>query len=95
MPKTGIAGEKAKDNNVGLIVLMAILVNPNTSPKKAPILGPKIIEAIIIGICIKVALITPKCIKPNGVKAQNKMIDKKIAVKVNFFVFNFLTPLVI
>lgn len=91
VPKTGIAGEKAKDNNVGAIVLEAILVSPNVRPKKAPILGPKIIEAIMIGICIKVAFTIPKCINPSGVRANNKIIDKKMAVNVKSFVFNLNT----
>lgn len=50
VPKTGIAGEKANDSNVGATVFVIMLVIPNTNPRKAPIFGPKIIEAIMIGI---------------------------------------------
>lgn len=50
VPKTGMAGENANDNNVGAIVFVTILVIPNTNPKKAPILGPRRMEAIMIGI---------------------------------------------
>lgn len=50
VPKTGMTGEKANDNNVGDIVFVAILLIPNTNPRNAPILGPKIIEAIMIGM---------------------------------------------
>lgn len=50
VPKTGIAGEKANDSNVGAIVFVIILVIPNTKPRAAPIFGPKIIDAMMIGI---------------------------------------------
>lgn len=93
VPKTGIAGEKAKDNKVGANVFVIILVTPNTNPRNAPILGPNTIDAMITGIWIIVALITPKWINPNGVKASNKIIDKNIAVIVKFLTFfNFSAP---
>lgn len=93
VPNTGIAGEKANDNNVGANVFVITLVTPNINPRNAPIFGPNTIEAMITGIWIIVALMTPKWIKPSGVKANNKIIDKNIAVMVKCLTFfNFFCP---
>ena len=48
-------GEKAKDNNVGAIVLLIKEHTPKVAPKIPPANGPNTILPIITGICTVVA----------------------------------------
>lgn len=50
VPKTGITGEKANDNRLGVSVLVTRLVIPNEKPSTAPSFGPNTIEPIITGM---------------------------------------------
>ena len=50
-------GEKAKDNNVGAIVLLISEQMPKVIPRIAPAIGPSTIAPRITGMCTVVALI--------------------------------------
>ena len=59
-----------------------ILMMPKAPPRKPPIRGPKMMEAMITGMCIVVALIGPKGMNPRkGTDAKRIKIPRKNAVK--------------
>ena len=90
MPNSAYA--YAKEVIVGVNVFINKLVKPNTKPSKAPSLTPNNIAQIITGICIVVALITPRGIYPNGVNIKTNSIATKNANKTNFLTFDFINP---
>ena len=63
-PSVVIKGENAKARRPGAVVLAQIEHRPNRAPSTAPALGPRRIAPRITGMCMVVALITGKGIKP-------------------------------
>lgn len=82
----GINGEKINDKGVGVVVFLIKLMILNVLFNILLIFGFKIMELIIIGICIVVEFKGFNVINFSGVKVSKSKIVKNIVVNVNFFV---------
>ena len=85
-----INGEKTKEVTVGEIVLISKLDKPNTSPIPAPFSFPRVIAAMITGMCSVVARKGPIGMNPKkGTMTINSSIAIKSDMNARFFVFLF------